>query len=211
MAPREWVRPVTESKRYIQIVRDGQVLPRAERKKGQEFIGCLVVADDGEILDGVQWDLQLLEKIIEKARKRGDSEVLMARDLLSIGNDARDLVGKRIREALIRRDKAARQGFPTEAALVAFFCTGSNQFLSDGKHGHGWSVASTEEVATAFKIDPKVAYRGLAKLARSGFLERGPMRMEVGRTIGRGRPKEVGWQTWEYHYRKDNPHFEPAS
>ena len=66
-----------------------------------------VTNQDGELLNSAEYDLVALEKELRKAlAKKGASEVLIARDLLGLGDDAGEMVGDEIRAALRRRTAA---------------------------------------------------------------------------------------------------------
>lgn len=73
-------------------------------KKSETAIRVHVTNQDGELLNSIEFDLVKIEKVIEKASsKRGAIDVLIARDLAFIGDDAGEMVGDEVRAALKRR------------------------------------------------------------------------------------------------------------
>ena len=80
---------------------------------------------------------------------------------------------------------------PTERQILDYLLVDAE----DVDRGN-FSRTNTEEVATHFKIDPKVAYKRLNALAKRGVLDKTRDIMKKHRGA-----HAVGWQFWEYNWK----------
>lgn len=99
---------MSEAKRFVKIVgEDGQVLPEQAPlpKEAGEQIGWIVVDRfTMRVLDAQLWDVKGIADVVKKASERGSSDMKIARDLLSVGEDAREAVHKAVLDALAKFD-----------------------------------------------------------------------------------------------------------
>lgn len=81
----------------------GRPAARKSRVAGSdELVTVLVINRDGRLLQSAEWNVRRIARGVERARMHGASDVLLARDLSQMGQEAKDAVYEEIMNALKR-------------------------------------------------------------------------------------------------------------
>lgn len=101
-----------KKERWVQVIdAEGKPVKRSkDEEPWDDVVAVLVVDGRNKILHAVEWDIETIEKAIEKVQKKGGvSEVMLARDVANLGEDASTLVNQEILAALKRRATAKKE------------------------------------------------------------------------------------------------------